>query len=86
MTRMYVGNLPFSATQFDVRDFFKASCGELGAVDMVYDKETSRFKGFAFVDMNDDVVEDALALDGNELMGRPLVVNRAKSKRRANGW
>lgn len=78
-TRVYVGNIPFSSTEHDLRDFF-ASCGEVLRVDMVNDRDTGRPRGFAFVDLDDAAAREALALNGTNFGGRKLVVNHAKER------
>ncbi len=79
--KLYVGNLPFSATEDELGDAF----GEFGAVSsvkIINDRETGRSKGFGFVEMNND--EEAKAamsnLDGKEFSGRNLKVNEAKPR------
>lgn len=79
MTRVYVGNIPFSSTEYELRDFF-ATCGEVLRVDMVTDRETGRARGFAFVDLDDAAAREALALNGSNFGGRKLVVNHAKER------
>ena len=77
--RIYVGNLPFSTTEDELREFF----GQHGAVTsaaIVIDRETGRPRGFGFVEMaNDEEAKKAItATNGQQLGGRPLVVNEAK--------
>jgi RNA recognition motif-containing protein len=79
MVRMYVGNIPFTTTQDDLREFF-ATCGEVERVDMVLDRETGRSRGFAFVSIDDAGAREALALNGCDFGGRRLVVNHAKER------
>ena len=74
--RIYVGNLPFSTTEDELREFF----GQHGAVTsaaIVMDRETGRPRGFGFVEMtNDEEARKAIAAaNGQQLRGRPLVVN-----------
>jgi RNA recognition motif-containing protein len=78
---MYIGNIPFSTTQDDLRDFF-SSCGEVGRVDMVIDRDTGRSRGFAFVDIDEAGAREALALNGCDFGGRRLVINHAKERAR----
>jgi RNA recognition motif-containing protein len=77
MTRMYVGNIPFSATEHDLRSTFSV-CGEVTRVDVVLDRDTGRPRGFAFVEVEN--ADAALALDGSDFGGRRLVVNHAKER------
>ena len=78
---IYVGNMPYSMTEEDLRNAF----GEFGTVDRarpVSDRETGRPKGFGFVEMpNDDEANAAIAaLNGQEFSGRKLVVNEARPR------
>ena len=83
MKRIYVGNLPFSATEDEVRELFEVH-GTVSAVDLINDRETGRPRGFGFVEMEDQEAEAAIsALDGKELDGRNLRVNVARER---GGW
>ena len=85
MTTIHVGNLPFSATEQDVRAVFEAH-GEVRSVTIVCDRDTGRPKGFGFVEMADDAAQAAItALDGQTLQGRPLRVNAAQQRLRQGG-
>jgi len=80
MKSIYVGNIPFGATEDDVRDLF-ASHGKVASVKLVEDRETGRFRGFGFVEMGDAEALDAIeALDGSSMGGRTLKVNEAKPR------
>ena len=81
MKNLYVGNLPHSTTEPQLRTLFEAH-GAVERVNIVMDKETGRSKGFAFVEMNDtsQANKACLALSGSDLGGRPLRVNEAKAK------
>ncbi|BDQ34304.1 RNA recognition motif domain-containing protein [Pseudodesulfovibrio portus] len=80
MKSIYVGNIPFSASEDDLRDLFAAH-GEVLSVKFIMDRETGRFRGFAFVEMEDAGALAAIeALDGNEMSGRNLKVNEAKPR------
>lgn len=78
---IYVGNLPFSTSQEELRSIFSAF-GEVSAVRIVSDRETGRPKGFGFVDMpNDAEAKNAIeALNGNDIGGRKAVVNEARPR------
>ena len=78
---IYVGNLPFSTTQDELRSVF-AAFGEVSAARIVNDRETGRPKGFGFVDMpNDEEAKNAIeALNGNDIGGRKAVVNEARPR------
>jgi cold-inducible RNA-binding protein len=81
MKNLYVGNLPHSATEPQIRTLFEVH-GAVERVSIVIDKETGRPKGFAFVEMTDASAADkaCLALSGSEMEGRALRVNEAKAK------
>jgi RNA recognition motif-containing protein len=78
---IYVGNLSYSVTQDDLTQTF-AEYGTVKNVQLPKDRETGRFRGFAFVEMDSDAEETAAieALDGAEWMGRNLKVNKAKPR------
>ncbi len=78
--KMYVGNLPFSSTEDDVRDLF-SQYGEVKSVKIIYDRETGRSRGFGFVEMNEDNANKAMeTLNGNMFEGRALKVNEARPR------
>ncbi|WP_316897929.1 RNA-binding protein [Pseudodesulfovibrio indicus] len=80
MKSIYVGNIPFSATENDIRDMFGAY-GDVSSVKLIEDRETGRFRGFGFVEMDDEGALAAIeALDGQDMSGRPLKVNEAKPR------
>jgi len=78
---IFVGNLPFKATDLDVRGIFEAH-GNVDSVVIVTEKNTAKSRGFGFVEMpNEQQAQTAIAaLNGTELMGRPLNVSPARSK------
>ncbi len=80
MKSLYVGNLPYSATEDEIRDLFSQH-GEVSRVKLVIDRETNRPKGFGFVEMDDNGATGAIqALDGQEFGGRRLRVNEARER------
>jgi len=81
MKNLYVGNLPHSTTEPQLRTLFEVH-GTVERVNIVTDKETGRPKGFAFVEMKEASEADkaCLALGGSDLEGRALRVNEAKPK------
>ena len=82
-TSIYVGNLPWSATQEGVESQF-SPYGEVLSVKLVSDRETGRARGFGFVEMEDaDAINAIAALDGKEFDGRALRVNKAEPKKPA---
>ena len=85
MSKIYVGNLPFSATETSIRELF-AQHGTVESVALINDRETGRPKGFGFVEMpRDDATRAIQNLNGQDLGGRPLKVNEAQDKPRGNG-
>ncbi|MFM1886754.1 MAG: hypothetical protein RL026_1911 [Pseudomonadota bacterium] len=86
MTKIYVGNLPFSATEQDVRELFAAH-GTVESVALPNDRETGRPRGFAFVEMKQAEAAAAIqAVNGQNLGGRALRVNEAQDKPRSGGF
>lgn len=81
MKNLYVGNLPHTTTEAELRTVFQAH-GEVEKVSIVTDRETGRARGFAFVEMTNAAEADKAiaALDGTELGGRALKINEAKPK------
>jgi len=85
MTTIYVGNLPFTATEQDLRAVFEAH-GPVLSVSIVNDRESGRPRGFGFVEMAEPAANTAIAaLDGQPLQGRPLRVNAAQQRLRQGG-
>ena len=83
--KIYVGNLPFSATENSVRDLF-AQQGEVESVAIITDRETGQSRGFGFVEMDSDGAAKAIsALDQFEMDGRALRVNEAKPREDRGG-
>ncbi|HWR03366.1 MAG TPA: RNA-binding protein [Humidesulfovibrio sp.] len=77
---IYVGNIAFSTSEDELRNVF-AQYGEVLSVKFINDRETGRFRGFGFVEMNDaDALEAVQALNGKELGGRALKVNEAQAR------
>ena len=82
MTRLYVGNLPFSATDESVRALFSKH-GTVEKVSLITDRETGRPRGFGFVEMSSaDAARAIQALNGADFGGRPLKVNEAQDRPR----
>jgi RNA recognition motif-containing protein len=83
--KLYVGNLPFSTTEDELRKLFGRH-GTVESVSVVTDRETGRPRGFAFVEMDANDAEDAIrALDGTDLGGRSLRVNEARARESRGG-
>ncbi len=78
--RIYVGNLPFSSREDDVRELF-AQYGEVISVVLPTDRETGRPRGFGFVEMSGEDATKAIdALNGKDFGGRALNVNQARER------
>ena len=84
--KLYIGNLPFSATEDELRKIFERH-GSVDSVSVITDRETGRARGFGFVEMAEaTAAADAIrALDGSLLGGRALKVNEAQEKRSSGG-
>lgn len=82
--RIYVGNLPFSATEESVSELF-AQFGTVESVKLITDRETGRPRGFGFVEMSDGATEAIAALDQTEFGGRNLKVNEARPRQDRGG-
>ena len=78
--RIYVGNLPFSATEDQVRQLF-SSYGEVLSCSLPTDRDTGRPRGFGFVEMEGADAQKAIdALNGTDMGGRTLTVNQARER------
>jgi RNA recognition motif-containing protein len=85
VTKLYVGNLPFTATDESVRALFSQH-GTIEKVSLITDRETGRPRGFAFVEMsNTDASRAMQALNGTDFDGRTLKVNEAQDRERSGG-
>jgi RNA recognition motif-containing protein len=80
--KIYVGNLPWSATETELKELF-SSVGPVQSVAVITDRETGRSRGFGFVEMDDSDAEKAINdLNGRDLGGRALRVNEAQDRQR----
>jgi cold-inducible RNA-binding protein len=85
MAKIYVGNLPFTATDTELRELF-AQHGTVDSVSLPTDRETGRPRGFGFIEMSQaDAARAIQALNGKNLGGRPLRVSEAQDKPRGGG-
>ena len=85
MTKLYVGNLPFTATEDGVRTLFAAH-GTVEKVSLINDRDTGRPRGFGFVEMsNADASRAMQALNGKDFDGRSLKINEAQDKAGGGG-
>lgn len=77
--RIYVGNLPFSASEAEIRTMF-SEFGNVDSVSLVTDRDTGRPRGFGFVEMSSGADEAIRALHQKEMDGRSLNVNEARPR------
>jgi RNA recognition motif-containing protein len=83
--RLYVGNLPFSASREDVKAAFEAF-GEVHDVSLITDRDTGRPRGFGFVEMDAEGAQKAIeGLDSKDFQGRNLTVNEARERSGGRG-
>jgi RNA recognition motif-containing protein len=84
--KLYVGNLPYSATEQTLRDAFSAS-GTVDSATVITDRDTGQSKGFGFVEMATDAEAQAAtqAMNGQTIDGRQIKVNEAKPKTSGGG-
>jgi RNA recognition motif-containing protein len=80
--KIYVGNLPFTATEDEIREKFE-EFGPVLSVNLISDRDTGRPRGFGFVEMEGDAEADAAikAIDQTDMGGRKLNVNEARPRR-----
>jgi RNA recognition motif-containing protein len=85
MTKLYVGNLPFTATEEAVRSLFSPH-GTVEKLSLISDRDTGRPRGFAFVEMSSADASRAMqALNGTDFDGRALRINEAQDRPRSGG-
>jgi RNA recognition motif-containing protein len=85
MTKLYVGNLPFTATEDAVRALFTPH-GTVEKLSLISDRETGRARGFGFVEMSAADASRAMqALNGTDFDGRPLKINEAQERSPSGG-
>jgi len=86
MKNVYVGNLPHSTTEAELRNLFEAH-GVVEKITLVTDRETGRSRGFGFVEMTDanQANKAIAALNGSDLGGRTLTINEAKPRSERSG-
>ena len=86
-TRLYVGNLPFSADENSVRSLFEQGNREVTEVKLITDRDTGRPRGFGFVEMgsSEDADKAISALNGFDFGGRQLNVNEARERSGGGG-
>ena len=85
VTKLYVGNLPFDATEEAVRELFSAH-GTVEKISLITDRDTGRPRGFGFVEMsNADASRAMQALNGSDFSGRSLRINEAQDRAGGGG-
>ena len=85
MTKLFVGNLPFTATEEAIRELFSKH-GTVEKIAMISDRDTGRPRGFGFVEMSTADASRAMqALNGTDFEGRALKVNEAQERERSGG-
>ena len=85
MKKIYVGNLPFTSTEDEIRQLF-SQYGTVSSVALITDRDTGAPRGFGFVEMEDGGDEAISALGNHELGGRNLNVNEAKPREQRSRW
>ncbi len=78
--KLFVGNLPFAATEADITDFFTQAGVAVDSVNVMRDRFTGDARGFGFVEISDDAAANQAieVCNGRDLLGRALVVNEAR--------
>lgn len=83
--KLFVGNLSFNTTEDEVRELFSEH-GTIESLAWITDRDTGRFRGFCFIEMEDSAATNAIsALDGQEFQGRGLRVNEAQPREERSG-
>ena len=83
--KLYVGNLSFETTEEEIRSLL-AEFGTIESLALINDRETGRFRGFCFVELEDDAARVAIeALNEKDFNGRSLTVNEARARTERGG-
>jgi RNA recognition motif-containing protein len=87
MRKMYVGNIPYNATEQDLRELF-SEYGEIESLKIMKDQFTDRSKGFGFIEMvNEEDAKKAIAtLNGKDFKGKSLTVAEARPQQKRQGF
>ncbi len=86
MKRLYVGNLPYRATEADLTAWFQQQGVSTGAVSVMRDRFSNESRGFGFAEVDDADLEHAVeACNGKQFMGRALVINEARPMEKGGG-
>lgn len=85
-TKLYIGNLPFSASEHDLHNTF-AEFGSVQSFKLIIDRETSQCKGFGFLEMSsaDEAMSIIQEFDGQDYLGRSMRVNEARPQENRSG-
>lgn len=84
MSKIYIGNLPFTVSEDEIRQLF-SQYGSVTSVSLITDRDTGAPRGFGFVEMEEGAKEAISALDNKEMAGRSIRVNEAKPKENGGG-
>lgn len=76
---IYVGNIPWSTTEDQLKEFFTEQ-GQVFSARIITERATGRSKGYGFVEVAEDDAEKIVDMNGSELEGRKLVINEAKPR------
>jgi cold-inducible RNA-binding protein len=87
MKKMYVGNIPYKATEEDLRELF-SEYGEIESLKIIQDQYTGRSKGFGFVEMveENDAKKAMEGLNGKEFMDKTITVAEARPQQKRRGF
>lgn len=86
MKRLYVGNLPYRATEADLTAWFQQQGVPTGNVSVMRDRFSNESRGFGFAEVEDSEIERAVeACNGKQFMGRALVINEARPMEKGGG-
>jgi len=84
--RLYIGNLPYRATEADLTSWFQQQGVNTGAVSVMRDRFSNESRGFGFAEVDDAELERAVeACNGKQFMGRALVINEARPMEKGGG-
>jgi len=86
LKRLYIGNLPYRATETDLTAWFQQQGIVTGTVSVMRDRFSNESRGFGFAEVEDSGVEQAVeACNGKQFMGRALVINEARPMEKGSG-
>lgn len=87
MKKLFIGNLPYQASEAELQDFFSQAGVQADSVQIIRDKFTGQARGFGFAEFSNDAEADRAvqSCNGKEFLGRALVVNEARPMREGGG-